>query len=105
MAPVESRGGGRRGGAGGDFLAQFFGGRPCDHAATSSNSSSLMACQFIDRVVDVVVVGERRVPTVLTVRKPSKFCRSWSLFLTARCGASQGVAYVPVTTQRQVPTV
>ena len=37
------RGGG--GGEGGVFLVQFFGyGRPCDHAATSSHSSSSMTC-------------------------------------------------------------
>ena len=41
---VAAAGGGWRGGAGGDSGAVLRFGRPCDHAATSSYSSSSMTC-------------------------------------------------------------
>ena len=62
---------GRRGGAGGDFLEQFFGyGRPCDHAATSSSTLTGRCPRFSSSTEFLLaVVLQRRAPTVPSLQK------------------------------------
>ena len=69
-------------------------GRPCDHAATSSNSSSSLPCpdQFIDRVWTFLLCGRDVYPQCKLCNRPQR--------LFDKC-----LADFFVIIQRQVPTV
>ena len=70
-------------------------GRPCDHAAISSDSSSSMTCPRSSSSKEwwiLLLRGSFVYPQCKLCSRPSKFsrCRSWGWFLTARCCASTG---------------
>ena len=71
-----------RGGAGGDFLEQFFGyGRFCDHAATSSSTLTERCPDSVHRQSSCLLLCNRDVyPQCKLCSRPSKFprCRSWA---------------------------
>ena len=96
------------GGAGGDFLEQFFGyGRPCDHAATSSNTLTGRCPRFSSSTEFLLAVAlQRRVPTVQTVQPTVEIFQVPFLELVLTCPLlcmTGAWPYVPVIMQRQVP--
>ena len=80
-------------GRGGDFVDLFFGGRPCDHAATISSSSELKVpqIQFIDSGWIFLLCVQRQVPTVHTVQFsveiPQVPLKDWFLTRPLSCNA------------------